>query len=347
MDKKNIILIVEDSQVQALLLKRLLLKNNFEVFIAVNGVEGIEYTKKYKPEIIISDISMPEMDGYEMCEKIKKNSDLKDIPIILLTQLSSTADILSGINSKADNFLTKPYSESYLLHVINYYISSLNEQNNDEKNILTSMFIDHIASNIDISRVMFFMLSTYEHKMFQSKEQLEIQNSLKALNEQQKKRINELILSEERYQRLFISAPDIIYSLDKDGKFSYINEAVTRYGYTPSKLIEKHFSKIFMTSIMDENNKMINIDFMPFIKGTNELSSGNNCAINGHLRQLRLKINTENMLSQAMQSKIGGKEYVLVEINSSGLYNTIPFKDERIFIGSTGVIRDISYRIKE
>ncbi|MBF0472389.1 MAG: response regulator [Nitrospirae bacterium] len=353
MDKLYHILIVEDSQVQSLILKRLLLKNNYQVTIAVNGAEGLEYTKKYKPDIIISDIAMPVMDGYEMCGKIKDDEEFKDIPIILLTQLSSTVDIISGINSKADSFITKPYSESYLLYVINYYIS-LKKQDSDnkdtdnkmiKKNVLLNKYIEHISNEVDVKRVMFFMLSTYEHKIFQSKEQLEIQASLKTINEQHKNRINELISEKEIYQSIFISAPDIIYSLDKDGKFTHINEVISNYGYTPSALIGKHFSEIFMSFLIDENNKVTDVDFKSIIKGTNLQAKDKDSGVNERLRYLQLKIKSQNMSAQARLIETGGKEYVLVEINSFGLYNTIPHKEEKIFLGSTGVMRDLSYRV--
>ena len=70
-DNKKHILIVEDSQVQSLILKRILMRNNYEVDVAVNGEEGINHAKHFRPDIIISDVTMPVMDGYEMIEKIK------------------------------------------------------------------------------------------------------------------------------------------------------------------------------------------------------------------------------------------------------------------------------------
>jgi len=99
-----------------------------------------------------------------------------------------------------------------------------------------------------------------------------------------------------------------------------------------------------MPYALDENDKIIDIDFKTIIKGTNESTVDNYHHHN--LRQLLLKINKVNMLSPAMQSKMGDKEYVLVEVNSSGLYNTISFQGGVIFIGSTGTIRDISSRMK-
>jgi DNA-binding response OmpR family regulator len=184
-NRKKHILIVEDSQVQSLILKRILLKNNYEVDVAANGEEGINYAKHFHPDLIISDVTMPIMDGYEMCCKIKEDCDLKHIPVILLTQLSSTTDIIAGLKSKADTFINKPFSDSYLCYVINYYLSAKDHKvdNASSDNILFNKDIDALSHDVEISQILTFLLSTYEHKIFQSKEQLEVQHSLKILND--------------------------------------------------------------------------------------------------------------------------------------------------------------------
>ncbi|MBF0472390.1 MAG: response regulator [Nitrospirae bacterium] len=347
MDKKSHILIVEDSQVQALILKRILLKYNYEVDVAINGEEGINYAKHFRPDIIISDVTMPVMDGYEMCCRIKDDEDLSHIPVILLTQLSSTTDIIAGLKSKADTFINKPFSDSYLIYVINYYLSLANDldakKTSSQFNILFNDSIQGLAKNVDISQILTFLLSTYEHKIFQGKEQQEIQNSLKTLNEQLKKRTSELKASEEKYQGLFLSIPDIIYSLDKDGNFAYINEAVSKYGYTPSKLIGRHFSEIFMSYTLDVDEKILDVDFKSIIRGTNGPKSDNRY----NLIQLLLKVDKKNVLGTLRnQPSEENKGYVLVEVNSCGLFNTISFQQDMVFIGSAGTIRDISRRVK-
>ncbi|MDF9409107.1 MAG: Transcriptional regulatory protein AfsQ1 [Pelotomaculum sp. PtaB.Bin013] len=92
---KNIsILVVEDSPVQALKLKNVLQKNNYHVAVANSGEEALNYLYNSKPNIVISDIIMPGMDGYQLCRQIKINESLKDIPVILLTQLSTPIILL-------------------------------------------------------------------------------------------------------------------------------------------------------------------------------------------------------------------------------------------------------------
>ena len=105
-DPKEIhILIVEDSLTQAMQLQFLLEKNGYPVTTANNGQEGIDFAKKVEPALIISDIVMPQMDGYEMCRIIKSDENLKEIPVILLTSLSNPEDVIKALACNADNFV--------------------------------------------------------------------------------------------------------------------------------------------------------------------------------------------------------------------------------------------------
>ncbi len=65
-----------------------------------------------KPTLIVSDVMMPEMDGYMLCREIKRTEELKDIPVVLLTSLSDIRDIMKGLECGADNFIRKPYDRS-------------------------------------------------------------------------------------------------------------------------------------------------------------------------------------------------------------------------------------------
>ena len=116
------ILIVEDSPTQALKLQQFLENNSYSVSVANNGMSALSYLQKSTPKLIISDIVMPEMDGYELCRKIKSHERLKSIPIILLTTLSEPEDIVNGLECGADNFVTKPYDENLLLSRIQYIL---------------------------------------------------------------------------------------------------------------------------------------------------------------------------------------------------------------------------------
>jgi len=116
------ILIVEDSPTQAVKLQYVLEQGNYRVSLAKNGVEGLEMAKSERPTIIVTDIVMPEMDGYELCRRIKSDDELKDVPVILLTSLSDPTDVIGGLECGADNFITKPYEKEFLLSRIKYVL---------------------------------------------------------------------------------------------------------------------------------------------------------------------------------------------------------------------------------
>lgn len=109
------ILVVEDSPTQAMLLKESLDERKLSVKVAYNGVEAIKIMQSYLPTIIISDIEMPCMDGYEFCRYVKQDARFKHIPVILLTNLTDSMDAVRGIECGADSFLTKPCEIDFLL----------------------------------------------------------------------------------------------------------------------------------------------------------------------------------------------------------------------------------------
>src|ERR1700686_583976 len=109
------ILIIEDSLTQAEQLRDILERHHYRVSAAANGRQALAALAARKPSLIISDIIMPEMDGYELCRRIKADERYRGIPVMLLTSLSNPRDVIRGLECGADNFITKPYNEEYLL----------------------------------------------------------------------------------------------------------------------------------------------------------------------------------------------------------------------------------------
>lgn len=108
---------MEDNDELARYLQRTL-SETYHVFIAINGAEGLEMVKSIKPNLIISDIMMPIMRGDEMASRLKNDLETSHIPIILLTALSERNDIISGLKTNADRYITKPFDIEILKAVI-------------------------------------------------------------------------------------------------------------------------------------------------------------------------------------------------------------------------------------
>ena len=121
-DNEPIILIVEDNEDLRQHMSALL-KNDFTVKQAVNGQEGISLAEQIVPDIIITDLMMPEVDGVELCDTLKSNDKTNHIPIILLTAKADRETRLSGLKTGADDFLTKPFDNEELLVRVNNLIN--------------------------------------------------------------------------------------------------------------------------------------------------------------------------------------------------------------------------------
>jgi two-component system cell cycle response regulator len=108
-------LVVDDNKITTKLLKRYLESNGYEVMIAHDGIECLEVVKEKKPYAIVLDVMMPRMDGYETVRNLRQNDNNKDIPIVIVTALSDTANQLKSIDAGADDFLSKPIEEKLLV----------------------------------------------------------------------------------------------------------------------------------------------------------------------------------------------------------------------------------------
>ena len=120
---KKTILIVEDNYELQLFLKELLILQ-YNIILAENGEEGYHYAKSNLPDLILSDIMMPKLDGIEMCKKLQNNSLTKHIPLILLTAKNSTNSKISGLKSGAIEYISKPFNTNELLLKVKNIITS-------------------------------------------------------------------------------------------------------------------------------------------------------------------------------------------------------------------------------
>ena len=118
------ILIAEDSPTQAEQLKYVLEEQGYTVTVAANGEQALAAARERKPALIISDILMPGMDGYTLCKQVRSDRELEDTPVMLVTSLTGPHDILKGLECGADNFITKPYEEKYVLSRIQHILSN-------------------------------------------------------------------------------------------------------------------------------------------------------------------------------------------------------------------------------
>ncbi len=194
------IIVVEDSAIQSEILRRTLDAEGFSVVIAKDGAEGLLMAKELKPDLVISDIYMPVMNGFDLCRCLKNDEDTHGIPVILLTSLSVPNDVVSALECGADNFIVKPYDKNLLLSRIENIFLNAELQKHPQSQ--TGVEIHFAGKKYLITsekkQILDLLISTYENAVQKNSELIDVQKKLEILNEELEQKIRKVqILNEE------------------------------------------------------------------------------------------------------------------------------------------------------
>ena len=243
------ILVVEDSPTQAERLRYILEREDFKVKVASNGQMALQMLTQEPPDIVISDIIMPEMDGYELCRRIKTDSALKDVSVVLATSLSDPKDVLRALEVGANNFLRKPYEEESLYSRIRNIMANRQLRKRAPSADRQVFYFDGHSYLLpsDGVQALDLLLSTYEAAVQQNAELTRARDSLRQLNETlemrvhertlslgleiEKRRSTEGMLSEERnlLRAIIDNLPDLIYLKDLHLRYVLSNASHLRF----------------------------------------------------------------------------------------------------------------------
>ena len=124
MSRKRV-LVVEDNMDTYELVRFVLEKHDFETFLAMNGRDGVNAAVKQKPDLIIMDLSMPEMDGWTATELIKKDPQTSSIPLIALTAHALPGDRQRALNAGCDEYIAKPMDLDELVESVLYWVNKM------------------------------------------------------------------------------------------------------------------------------------------------------------------------------------------------------------------------------
>jgi two-component system cell cycle response regulator DivK len=116
------ILVIEDQEDNRRILRYLLRSAQYEVIEAVTGEEGVDLAERERPDLILMDIQLPGLDGYEATRRIKSNAALRHIPIIVVTSYALSGDDVKAFAAGCDAYVTKPFSPRQLLATIREYV---------------------------------------------------------------------------------------------------------------------------------------------------------------------------------------------------------------------------------
>ena len=198
------ILIAEDSPTQAEQLRILLTRRGYRVTVAGNGRDALRAALAHPPTLLITDIVMPEMDGYELCAAIKADPALKHIPVIMVTSLTGIQDIAKSLECGADNFIRKPYDSKTLLARLEYTLLNLELRKSSKVQMGMEIYMGGKTHFISSGReqIVDLLISTYEEAV--------------QMNEELQRQRDEIAQSNRNLRTLYRIAADMNHQLGED-----------------------------------------------------------------------------------------------------------------------------------
>ena len=201
----NHILVVEDSPTQSLLVSRVLEDAGYLVCAASDGLAALTHLGTNSPRLVISDVSMPRMDGYELCRAMRADKKLEKIPVLLLTNLADEEKVLAGLEAGADAFISKPFDNARLLARVGDLLGMNGLPENEgapgDDEVLFARKKYRILA--DRSRILRYLISTYDNALQINARLANSQAELRNLNAmlEEKVRARTAALSQEVDQR--------------------------------------------------------------------------------------------------------------------------------------------------
>jgi two-component system cell cycle response regulator len=229
------VLLVEDSFTQAFKARKALENRGASVRHARSGLQALEMLSEALPDIVVSDVLMPEMNGFELCKQIKESSAFCNLPVILLTSLNETREVLRAIECGADNFLSKPYSDEILWSRLQKSLSRPRHQTPSQEMMPFQHNQDLFQIPLDFTKLTEMLTSIYDDAVEKnqklSESNRELRNSLAMIRKMQ-----------QDYQTILHNSLDAMLLVRKDQQILYSNPAALRlFDTTEEQLKEKPF----------------------------------------------------------------------------------------------------------
>ncbi len=232
----ELILIVDDNPNNIQVLATVMAECGYEVGIAQNAFEVYKFLEENRPELILLDVEMPEIDGYEVCYTIKQNTKYKDIPIIFLTVKSEIQDIVKGFELGAVDYMTKPFNRKELISRVKTHISLKRSKDELER------------KNRELKGVI------RERKRLEREKDLltlELRKHRDILEEMVDVRTKELASANEKIINIIDSITDGFIALDREWRCIYVNQFFPRVD-TPYNLLGKNFWGLYLETVNSE-----------------------------------------------------------------------------------------------
>lgn len=172
------ILIVEESPTESIL-QRILEKHGFRMHTVRDGRSAWEALAKSRPALVAMDIQIPEIDGYELCRRIKADQRLRDIPVLLLTALAAPEEVICGLACGADNFMVRPLVEEFVIARVHTVLANRVLPENSSAIPVHFAGQQYVITS-DRRQILNLLLSAYETAVQTNRELVRTRDALKA-----------------------------------------------------------------------------------------------------------------------------------------------------------------------
>lgn len=227
------VLIAEDSRTQAAQLQAILEEAGLEVVTAADGREALDVLGRTSVDVVVSDIVMPGMSGYELCRRIKTSSAHKSLPVMLLSSLNEPMDIIRGLECGADNFLTKPYRPDQLVERVRTILENRSLRRASAVLGIEIMFLgNRFTITSEKEQILDLLISTFEDTVQANRELQRHRSELAAaklkLEEYARALEGRVRISEEKYALLVEHANSAIFLTDTEARILEANREASR-----------------------------------------------------------------------------------------------------------------------
>jgi len=178
------IVIAEDSRFQGRVLKNALESAGYVVHWGANGREALALIREHRPVLVVSDVEMPEMDGHELCRILKADAGLRHTPVLMLTALAATSDILNGLREGAAAYVTKPYDPPHVIDRIEHLLRHLSAPDNPGEPLPLEYRGETMQLDVSRRQLLNLLLSTYENILRQNTKLEEMHSQLQTASQQ-------------------------------------------------------------------------------------------------------------------------------------------------------------------
>jgi len=212
--QQDLILIVDDDATNLKVLFRFLKESGFKVLVAQDGESAIEKLQEVSPDLILLDVMMPGIGGFETCHRLKASAATKDIPVIFMTVLSETVDKLKGLSLGAVDYITKPFQQEEVLARMRLHLKMRNlTKTLEEQNVLLKQEIEaRVTAEVALQKL------TQELEQRVQERTAQLANALHDLQQTQV----QLLQSEALLRTVVTNAPIILYALNSEGTITLL-----------------------------------------------------------------------------------------------------------------------------